>query len=322
VLFGFLAARRAPVWCAAALAWVTAAAVAYGVFHMPSGMIGGAAVTGLVYGVVRLGWMLVAALLVYRITLKSGQFAVVKQSLAAVLTHRGMQAVWVAFAFGTLLEGAGGGAAVVITTAVLYGLGFPPVQAAGVALLGSTVSVAFGGMGNPIRALAASAKIGQVAACTGVGRLLVPVALLLPFWIVLMVGNRRDFRKICTVLLAAGGIFGAVLLLAGSLIPAGAVDLLAGVAILAVPQLLRRPGSCPPSLTSTLRAWSAFLLMAVFIVIWSSQPVSKWLDSVSLRYAVPGTHLQVIAAPPIAGNLRPDPRRPASGPDASMGPQH
>jgi lactate permease len=307
VLFGLLVGRRAPAWLAAAAGCITAALVAHNVFHMPVGMVGGAAAIGLVYGVVRLGWMLFAALFVYRITVESGQFAVVKQSVAAISTHRGIQALCVAFALGTILEGVGGGAAVVIATAILCGLGFQPLKAAVLALVGNSLSVAFGGMGNPIRALAAAAKIGQGSACAGVGRVLVPAALLLPFWIVLVNGDRRDIRRIWPAVLVSGGLLSVLLLLGGRVIPAGTIDFAAGAATLALLVALRRPAISPPSPATVLRAWSAFLLFAVLVVVWTSQPIAGWLDSVSLRYAVPGIHLQVIAAPPIAGKLRPEP---------------
>jgi lactate permease len=175
-----------------------------------------------------------------------------------------------------------------------------------IALVGNSASVAFGGMGNPIRALASSAKIGPGDAVAGIGRLLAPIVLLLPFWLY-RIAQRRDLATAWPVLLASGSFFAALLLFAPSVAGSSGMDLAAGVAMLAVPFLIRRPNAGQLSFGRIVRAWTPFVLLAAFIVIWSVQPVSKRLDSVSWRRPVLSAHLQVVSVSPISDGRRPEP---------------
>src|SRR5436305_6265897 len=126
-LFYFLAVRRAPAWRAAINAFVAAVVVALAVFRMPAVMVAGAVADGLVFGWFRIAWIVVAAVFVYELSVDSGKFELVKQSVGGISNDRRLQVLLIAFAFGALLEGAGGGGApVAITGAMLIGMGFPP----------------------------------------------------------------------------------------------------------------------------------------------------------------------------------------------------
>ena len=126
-LFYFLAVRRAPAWRAAVFSFVAAVAIALAVFRMPAIMVAGAVADGLVFGWFRIAWIVVAAVFVYDISVESGQFAIVKQSIGDISEDRRLQVLLIAFAFGALLEGAGGGGApVAVSGAMMIGLGFPP----------------------------------------------------------------------------------------------------------------------------------------------------------------------------------------------------
>ena len=108
-LFYLLAVRRLPAWQAAVYAFIAGVVVALAVFRMPPVMVAGAVADGLVYGWFRIAWILVAAVFVYEISVESGQFAVVKQSIAGLSSDRRIQVLLIAFSFGALLEVVGDG---------------------------------------------------------------------------------------------------------------------------------------------------------------------------------------------------------------------
>ena len=146
VLFYLLAVRRIAAWKSAVYAFVVAVVIAIAVFGMPAHMVAGAVADGLVYGWFRIAWVVVAAVFIYEITVESGQFEVIKQSISAIADDQRLQVLLIAFAFGALLEGAGGGGApVAVTGAMMVGLGFPPFQTALLCLLANSAPVAYGG---------------------------------------------------------------------------------------------------------------------------------------------------------------------------------
>ena len=155
-LIYFLAVRRVAAWLAAVFGFVAAVLVALIAFRMPAQMVAGAVADGLVYGWLRIAWIAVAAVFVYDISVESGQFALVKQSIGDISSDRRLQVLLIAFAFGGLLEGAGGGGApVAITGAMMIGLGFPPFETTLMCLIANSAPVAYGSLGNPVRTLVA-----------------------------------------------------------------------------------------------------------------------------------------------------------------------
>ena len=132
---------------AVALAWV--------VFGMPATMVAGAGGLGVIFGLLRIAWIIVASIFLYNVAVETGQFRVMKESIAALSTDKRLQLILIAFCFGAFLEGTGGGGApVAIAGSFLIGLGFDPFQAATLCLIANTAPVAWGAVGNPIRVLA------------------------------------------------------------------------------------------------------------------------------------------------------------------------
>src|SRR5690242_16958762 len=152
VLLGVL---RKPAWLASLVGLGAAAVVAVGVYGMPVTQLFASITYGAAFGLFPIGWVVFSAILLYRITLESGKFEVLKDSIGNLTTDRNLQALLIAFAFGAFVEGAAGfGTPVAVAAAMLTGLGFSPFFAAGICLLANTAPVAFGSIGIPVTTLA------------------------------------------------------------------------------------------------------------------------------------------------------------------------
>src|SRR5690349_17364118 len=155
VLLGLLAAFHARAHLAALAGLVAALAIAVFVYRMPAHLALMSALFGSAFGLFPIGWIVLNAIFVYDITVHTGQFEVLKQTIAGLADDRRIQVLLIAFSFGAFIEGAAGfGAPVAITAAMLIGLGFRPLPAAGLSLIGNTAPVAFGSLGIPIITLA------------------------------------------------------------------------------------------------------------------------------------------------------------------------
>jgi len=319
-LFFFLAVRRSPAWRAAVYAFIAAVLVAVAVFRMPAIMVAGAVADGLVFGWFRIAWIVVAAVFVYDISVESGQFEIVKRSVGEISSDRRLQVLLIAFAFGALLEGAGGGGApVAITGAMMIGLGFPPFQTAVMCLVANSAPVAYGGMGNPVRTLVAVTGLPEADFSAMIGRILPLSTLILPYWIVRQLCKTRDTLAVWPGLLACGLTFGAIQFFWSNFMGAALVDILGGIGTLLVlavffryvwnPQKVwRYEGEAKPVVRTAadrltfgriLLAWSPFLLLAGFVVLWGIASVAKTLDVVSWKHPVPGLHMLVVRTPPV-----------------------
>jgi lactate permease len=314
-LFYFLAVRRVAAWLAAVAGFVAALIVAIAVFRMPVHMVAGAVANGLVFGWFRIAWIVVAAVFVYDITVASGKFEVVKQSVGGISHDRRLQVLLIAFAFGAILEGAGGGGTpVAITGAMMIGLGFPPFQTAVLCLIANSTPVAFGGLGNPIRTLVAVTGLPEADFSAMCGRILCFTAVIIPFWMTRVLCTTRETLAVWPGLLACGVIFGAIQFFWSNYIGAALTAIAAGAGtLLLFPLFLkiwqpakvwRYEGEAAAKshhLTAgrILHAWLPFLLLSAFVVLWGQPAVTRYLDTFSFKQPVPGLHLQVIRVPPV-----------------------
>ncbi len=319
-LFFFLAVRRTPAWRAAVYSFLAAVAVALAIFRMPPIMVAGAVADGLVFGWFRIAWIVVAAVFVYDLSVESGQFEIVKRSVGEISEDRRLQVLLIAFAFGALLEGAGGGGApVAVTGAMMIGMGFPPFQTAVMCLIANSAPVAYGGMGNPVRTLVAVTGLPEADFSAMLGRILPLTTLILPFWIIRQLCKSRDTWAVWPGLLACGVTFGGIQFFWSNYMGAALVDIIGGIGTLLLLAVFFRKLWSPKKIwryegeaaavkyahadrltfRRILLAWSPFLLLAGFVVLWGLTPVSKTLDRVSWKQPVPGLHMQVVRTPPV-----------------------
>jgi len=184
-LLGLLAIWRVRAHFAALAGLCVAALVAIVVYRMPPQLTLAAAVYGTAFGLFPIGWILLNAIFVYNLSVESGQFAVLQQQLSGVSRDRRIQALLIAFSFGAFVEGAAGfGAPVAITGALLIGIGFRPLEAAKLALIGNTAPVAFGSVGIPIVTLSNVTGLDIHLLSAMVGRQLPIFSLIVPFWLI------------------------------------------------------------------------------------------------------------------------------------------
>ena len=207
---------RAPV---AALAGLGAALlVAIFGFHMPVQMASLAALLGVAYGLLPIGWIVLNIIFLYKLTNERGQFDILRDSIARVTDDSRLQLLLIAFCFGAFFEGAAGfGSPVAVTGAMLIGLGFTRLQASGLSLIANTAPVAFGALGTPIVALAASTGLPILALSTQVGRQMFPFALMVPFWLVCAYCGWRRALEVVPAVLVASVSFAVTQLLVSSL---------------------------------------------------------------------------------------------------------
>src|SRR4051794_19605849 len=154
VLFYLLVGRRWLASWAGAAGAVVAIVLAVFVYGMPFDMASWAFVHGAVFGLLPIGWTVFAAMLLYNVTVETGQFAIIRRSIGALSGDARVQAVLIGFCFGAFMEGAAGaGSPVAICGAMLVGLGVPPFRAAVICLIANTSPVCYGGLGVPIMTL-------------------------------------------------------------------------------------------------------------------------------------------------------------------------
>ena len=205
VLLGVL---RKPAWMASLAGLAAAAVVAVGVYGMPVGLVAGAVTYGAAFGLFPIGWVVFSAILLYRITLESGKFEVLKDSIGHLTTDSRLQALLIAFAFGAFIEGAAGfGTPVAVAAAMLTGLGFEPFYAAAICLLANTAPVAFGSIGIPIATLAVTTGLPLDRLSAGVGRICAPVSLFVPAYLILVMSGWKGLKGVLPAAAACGIAF-------------------------------------------------------------------------------------------------------------------
>lgn len=208
VLFWCLVPWRWPAPKAGAAGTVAAVVIAIIVYRMPPGMAVGAFVDGAAFGLLPVGWTIFNAMLLYNITVETGQFTVVRRSVAELSGDARIQAVLIGFAFGAFLEGAaGGGTPVAICGAIMVGLGFNPFLAAVLCLIANTSPVAYGGLGTPLIVLTGATDLPTETLSIMAGHQLPFLSFLVPLYMVKCMCSWRQTWEIWPALLVSGGSF-------------------------------------------------------------------------------------------------------------------
>jgi lactate permease len=321
-LFFVLVVLKRRVWVAALSGLVVAVGLALLVFKMPAILVATAAAHGALFGILRIGWVVVSSIFLFNVATETGQFQVMKESIAGLSSDKRLQLVLVAFCFGAFLEGTGGGGApVAIAGSFLIGLGFKPFQAATLCLIANTAPVAWGGVGNPIRTLGGVTGLPEADFSAMAGRILPPLSLILPLWLVRsMVGWRQTFA-VWPALVVCGLSFAGMQFYWSNFQDAGLVDVVAAIFSLLVTVLFLKFWQ-PREIISVsgemathtgrhgaidvIKGWSPFIVASVLIFVTGLPSVAKHLNLDALKLPMPYLHNAVLKMPPVAPHPSPE----------------
>jgi lactate permease len=317
VLLFLLAIMRRPAWISANASLVTAIVMVWLVYRMPPVRIFAATTYGMATGLLPTGWITFNAILLYRLTLETGQFEVIKNSLARLTSDCRLQALLIAFAFGAFIEGAAGsGVPVAVGAAMLTGMGFNRLKAAGICLLANTAPVAFGAIGLPIVMLQKATGLELASLSATAGRISAPLSLCVPAYMVVLVAGFSGLRGVLPAALVCGISFATVQVLVSNLIGPELTDILAAItAIVCLVALFRlwhpkqiisagQPSEAPDapvhqSASTIFWAWFPYALLAICVLCWGLPVFKAQLVKTSIIIDWPALHRLVMRIPPV-----------------------
>ena len=319
VLIGIL---RKPAWIAALAGLSAAAAVAVGIYGMPADLAFASVTNGAAFGLFPIGWIVYSAIVLYRITVETGNFEIIKDSIGGLTGDRRLQAMLIAFALGAFIEGAAGfGTPVAVAAAMLTGLGFSPFYAAGICLVANTAPVAFGSIGIPVVTLAGITQLPKDQLSAWVGRICAPVSLFIPAYLMMVMGGWRALRGVVPAAAVCGVAFAGTQFLVSNFIGPELTDILSALAAivsLVVFMKIWKPKDefvlegCteqvkphPHGFGRTLLAWSPYLYLVLFVLLWGNNDVKALINTVTIKFPWPGLHNLVQRLPPVVGKATP-----------------
>ena len=325
ILFYMLGVRRKPGWIAGLTALGAAVVLAVGIYGMPVAQAGASMVYGAAFGLFPIGWIVIASLILYRVTLDSGKFEIIKDSIGALSDDRRLQAVLIGFAFGAFIEGAAGfGTPVAIAAAMLTGLGFSPFYAAFICLIANTAPVAFGSLGIPVVTLAQVTGLPEAGLSAMTGRLCALIGIVIPAYMVVVMSGFRRSLEVLPQVLACAVTFAVVLFaVTNTLGPDLAVILASMAAMVAMvaamkirqpAEVFRLEGDVAATTQSRTHtwgelssAWTPYMLLVGFVLAWRAPGIQPLLNTVSLSIPVPLLHEVITRVPPLTPEPSPYP---------------
>jgi lactate permease len=343
LLLGLLATGRVSAAASALVGLLAAMAAAIFVFTPPEaqasdgpGVLGwgrtvaAAAGYGAAFGLFPIGWIVLSAIFLYSLTVETGRFEIVKQSVLSLSADRRIQALLIAFSFGAFVEGAAGfGTPVAISAALLLGAGFRPIHAAGLSLLANTSPVAFGALGTPILTLGEVTRLDVVSLSAMTGRQLPFFSLLVPAWLVWVMAGWRGVVGVWPALVVCGGSFALVQFAVANYHGPWLVDVAGGVVSLVCLAVFLRfwqpreiwlfPDESRPTVEAAattlhqyrrgevISAWVPWVLLTAFVFAWGLPLVKAWLEPGTLSWAVPELHEAVQRTRPVVAQAHTEP---------------
>jgi len=309
-IFWALIVKKMKGYLASLLAAVIAMVIAIVVYGMPAGLAAVSAMHGVIYGLFPICWIVISAVFLFNITIKSGQFEIIRHFMSSITSDRRLQALLIAFSFGAFLEGTSGfGTPVAITAAMLVGLGFNPLYAAGICLIANTAPVAFGSVGIPIVVASQVTGIPELAISQMVGRTLPILSAILPFYLVVLMSGFQKTKEVLPAVLVSGFSFAFFQWFSANYLGPMLPDVIAGIASIVCLMVLLRfwkpkniwrfhdepvPSFTPAGTYSNgqiLKAWAPYIILTIVILCWGLQPVKTALDGIgSLKFEIPWLH--------------------------------
>ncbi len=330
VLLGLLAFWHVRAHLAALAGLGSALLVAIVVYGMPTKLALAAAGNGAAYGLFPIGWIVLSAIFIYDITVMTGKFEIVKETIAGLASDRRVQALLIGFSFGAFIEGAAGfGTPVAICAAMLIGLGFKPLPAAGLSLIGNTAPVAFGALGTPIIALAGVTGLPLQDLSSMVGRQLPLFSVIVPFWLVWAMAGKRGMLEVWPACLVSGLAFAIPQYVVSNFYGPSLVDIASAISSIVCLVILLRvwqpraiwrfehespdasdgpvaagravvgvPGH--PSRKEAWIAWMPWIILSLLVFLWGVPQFKNYLNNISIvKVSVPFLDKAVLRTPPV-----------------------
>ncbi len=315
IIFFFIAlvVLKMKAYVAGFLTTALAIGIAFVVYGMPVFLGVASAAHGALYGLFPIGWIVLMAVFLYNLTIKTGQFETIKDSISFITDDRRLQVLLISFCFGAFLEGAAGfGTPVAITAAILIGLGFESKQAACMCLLANTAPVAFGGLGIPVLVGAEVTQLDPMAVSQQLALILPVLGVFVPFYLVLVMSGWKSMLEVAPAIAVCAVTFGAAMFASayymGPILPdiiAALVSMVSLTLFLKVwkPKETWRFATDAPvkekvnTLTTgkVIYAWSPFLVLIGFIGCWGVPAIKKALDTVTITFAMPGLNEAILS---------------------------
>jgi lactate permease len=301
ILLGVL---RRPAWIASLCGLGTAVVVALAAYGMPVPALLSGVAYGACFGLFPIGWIVFWAIMLYRITVDTGKFEIIKDSIGGLTSDHRLQALLIAFAFGAFIEGAAGfGTPVAVAAAMLTGLGFTPFYAAGICLLANTAPVAFGSIGIPLITLAGVTGLPLQSLSANVGRICAPVSLFIPAYLVVVMSGWKGLAGVIPAAALCGIAFATSQFLVSNYLGPYLTDIIGSLAAIVAMVLLLQfwkprkdfqleghgahtPHSRP--FPVILAAWVPYALLVLFVVLWGVPDVKSLLERATIRIPWPG----------------------------------
>jgi lactate permease len=334
-LLVLIASGRVKAHIAAIIALIVANLITIGIYAMPANMSIRASLLGVVVGFFPIGWIVLNVIFLYRVTVETGRFELLKRAVGGVTEDRRLQLLLIAFSFGAFFEGASGfGTPVAITGAVLIGLGFSPLAASGLSLIANTAPVAYGALGTPIQGLASVTGLDPYILGAMVGRQLPFFSLIVPFWVVWAFAGWRGMIAVWPAILVTGVSFAIPQFVISNYINPWIVDI--GASLISMGALILFLKVWQPKelwLSPALRGndesastmqpvktidktplsqselWSSLLpwiIVCIVMLIWGNGAFKTWANSIFVwNYPVPELHNMINSVPPVAAKPTP-----------------
>ena len=338
LLLFLLVVKRTASWFATLAGLVATLALAMGAYGMSAKHALSSAADGATFGVFPISWVVYWALVLYELTVVTGKFEVIKDSIGSVTSDKRMQALLIAFAFGAFIEGcAGFGAPVAVAAAMMVGLGYSALYATSICLLADTAPVVFGSIGIPVITLAGVTGLpllrehGVAGLSAVAGRLTAPMSFLLPAYIILVTSGWAATVEVWPALLVSGGVFASIQFFVSNSIGPQLTDILASIAAMVslvvllrfwepkhlethdaqVDTGMKKASDALPERAHDVRsgphytagqiwsAWMPYALLVVFVLAWGYPPILAKLDGMTLKIAWPGLHNEILRMPPV-----------------------
>jgi L-lactate transport len=328
-LLFLLGVARKPAWIASLTSLFVALAVALFAYRLPVTLTFSSAAYGGSFGLFPICWIVIWAIALYQVTVKTGKFEIIKSSMGSLTSDARLQALLIAFAFGAFVEGAAGfGTPVAVAAAMLVGLGFSPFYASALCLVANTAPVAFGSIGIPVITLAGITGLPLDQLSAAVGRLCAPLSFFVPCYLVCIMVGWRGMLEVWPAVAVVGAVFASVQFSMSNFVGPQLTDIAASLAALGALLLLLRvwrpkkvwdremePVVAPGkerkfsamaqdtqhnhSGSAMLTAWVPYVLLVILVLLWGFKPFQAILNKATFSVAWPLLHNQIQMMPPV-----------------------